>query len=70
MSAADQSLQWSKSVDVALSEKSPHLGGAQARLSLWKDPWMQPYLGRCPGKAEFVEETLDVALPGEVPRQG
>ena len=24
----------------ALSEKSPYLGSAQVRLSLWQDPWM------------------------------
>jgi hypothetical protein len=25
---------------VALSEKSPYLGSAQAGLSLWQEPWM------------------------------
>ena len=28
-------LRWSMSADVALSEKSPHLGGSRVRLSLW-----------------------------------
>jgi len=28
--------------EVALSEKSPYLGGACVRLSLWQEPGMQP----------------------------
>ena len=36
---AVRSLRWSMSADVALSEKSPHLGDAQVRLSLWQEPW-------------------------------
>ena len=35
-----QSLRWSMSADVALSEKSPYLGGAQVRLILWQEPRM------------------------------
>ena len=28
-------------VEVALSEKSPYLGGAWVRLGLWQEPWMK-----------------------------
>ena len=35
-------LQWSVSADVALSEKSPHLGGAWVKWSLQQEPGMQP----------------------------
>ena len=37
-----RALRRSVPADVALSEKSPYLGGAQVRLSLWKDPGMSP----------------------------
>jgi len=35
MSAVDRSLRWSVSADVALSEKSPHLGGVWVRWIFW-----------------------------------
>jgi hypothetical protein len=47
----------SVSADVALSEKSPHLGGAQVRLSLWQGPWRSRLVfSRTPGCSPMTSE--------------